>query len=56
MRDLFQVFITSVVVAVAALCLLVQLTNANHAVDQLHERDAVQQVSSGTGDGHHSVR
>lgn len=51
MRDLFQVFITAVVVAVAALCTLVQVTDANDAVDRLHERDVVQQVSGDSGRG-----
>ena len=47
MRDLIQVFLTAVVVAVAALCTLVQLTDANDAMDRLGDdgQPVVQQVS-----------
>jgi hypothetical protein len=57
MRDILHILITSAVIAVAAVCTLIQLSNADEALDRFNgDQAVVQQVSSGTGDGHSSVR
>lgn len=51
MRDILHAMVAAVVIAVAALCTLVQLSDANHAFDRLgqDEQSVVRQVSSDTG-------
>ena len=57
MRDILHILITSAVIAVAAVCTLIQLSDADHALDRFTgDQAVVEQVSSGTGDGHSSVR
>jgi hypothetical protein len=47
MRDLLHAIGATVVIAVAALCTLVQLSDADHAFDRLgQDESVVQQVSS----------
>ncbi|MGY2703614.1 MULTISPECIES: hypothetical protein [unclassified Nocardioides] len=51
MRDILHAFAAAAVIAVAALCTMVQLSDANHAFDHLghDEQSVIQQVSSDTG-------
>ena len=52
MREILHAIAATVVIAVAALCALVQLSDANRAFDRLgHEQTVIQQVS--TDSGHH---
>lgn len=53
MRDVLHAFAMVAVIAVAALCTLVQLSDVSHAFDRLgHDEQAtIQQVSSDTGSG-----
>ena len=53
MREILHALALAVVVAVAALCTLVQLSDVDHAVDQLgrDEQSVIRQVSSDTGSG-----
>jgi hypothetical protein len=53
MRDILHAAAAAAVIAVAALCTMVQLSDANHAFDRLghDERVVIQQVSSDSG--HH---
>jgi hypothetical protein len=53
MRDILHAFAAAAVMTVAALCTLVQLSNANQAFDHLghDQHDVIQQVGSSTG--HH---
>ena len=55
MRDILHAVAAAAVIAVAALCLLVQLSDANRAFDRLghDERVVIQQVSNDTGQQHH---
>ena len=55
MRDILHAVAAAAVIAVAALCLLVQLSDANRAFDRLghDERVVIQQVSNDTGQHHH---
>lgn len=54
MRDILHAVVAAAVIAVAALCLMVQLSDANRAFDRLgnDERVAIQQVSSDPGQHH----
>lgn len=56
MRDILHAFAAAAVLAVAALCTLVQLSDANQAFENLGHDDhaVIQQVSSGTG--HHRAK
>jgi hypothetical protein len=53
MRDILHAFAMVAVIAIAALCTLVQLSDVSRGFDQLGHDDTsvVQQVSSGTDDG-----
>jgi hypothetical protein len=48
MRDVLHIFGSAIVIAVAALCTLVQLSDADHAIDRLSHDDGavVQQVNA----------
>lgn len=54
MRDILHAVAGAAVIAVAALCLLVQLSDANRAFDRLghDERAVIQQASTDTGQHH----
>jgi hypothetical protein len=56
MRDILHAFAAAAVIAVAALCTLVQLSDVSNGFDRLGHDDqpVIQQVSSGTG--HHDRR
>ncbi len=57
MRDVLHAIATALVIAIAALCTIVQVADVQHAVDRLrHDDSAVQQVGpdharSGSGTG-----
>ena len=54
MRDILHAVAAAAVIAVAMLCTMVQLSDANRAFDRLghDERVVIQQVSSDTGHHH----
>ncbi len=48
MRDVLHAIATALVIAVAALCTMVQVADVQHAFDRLqHDESAVQQVDRG---------
>lgn len=53
MRDVLHAFAMAAVIAIAALCTLIQLSDASRAFDQLgrDEQAVIQQVSSDSGSG-----
>lgn len=53
MREILHAFAMVAIIAVAALCTLVQLSDVNRAFDRLGQDEAsiIQQVSNGSGDG-----
>lgn len=51
MRDILHAAALSVVLAVAALCTLVQLSDAQHAFDRLSRDQGVVQPASSVGNG-----
>jgi hypothetical protein len=52
MRDILHAFAAAAVIAVAALCTLVQLSDVSSGFDRLgHDEQVIQQVSSDTGHG-----
>jgi hypothetical protein len=46
MRDVLHIFASAIVIAVAAVCTLVQVSDVDHAIDRLHDDGGavVQQV------------
>ena len=50
MRDVLHAIATVLVIAIAAICTMVQVADVQHALDRLqHDDSAVQQVDSGDG-------
>ncbi len=53
MRDILHGFAAAAVIAVAALCTLVQLSDVSNGFDRLgQDEQTIQQVSHGTGHHH----
>lgn len=55
MRDVLHAIATALVIAVAAVCTMVQVADVQHAVDRLqHDESSVQQVDRGQDTSHDS--
>jgi len=57
MRDVLHAIATLLVIAIAAVCTMVQLADVDHALDRLrHDESVVQQVDPGRAPGRGSDR
>ena len=55
MRDVLHAIATALVIALAAVCTMVQVADVQHALDRLqHDESSVQQVDRGQDAGPHT--